>query len=782
MSLDLLTRRDAVLSAMREFDDLGRDAFLAKYEFGRAHGYFVEHDGRYYDSKALAGVAVGLEHPERGPLKSSEFAGGETTVKPKMEALGFRVVSSPEPERAGRVWWVNQGATFDAEHEGGYVWAPQRGEGGRLIGHHQAVAQLREGDRIFHYARGLVRAIGKVTEATHEEPRPAELPEGEWGREGFLSRIEYHDAPTPVALEEIPASWRTDDTGPFTRHGGVKQGYLFPLSARFVQRFVAEFGSRWPGLDDLLGDVGASEPLDEFLYWGRKFYEWSGFDADERDYKLEIAAALVAARQAFPGNDWQAALQRALRHRGNNLLPWQVTDRLVRWTNDAESSAADAFRLLWADGDPLERGRQFLDQLPADVVSGRGIRAAVASFFLMGDGATEYPIFRPTPLEKAYSLTGYAKAPDGADELGLYEHALGFFDRILTRGREIGLELRDRLDAQSIVWAVTKATPEWTPVTEWPRSEQDAFFRYRGELPPPQPTDRPAGLAELARSLLLDVEQLQDIERLIRDKGQVIFYGPPGTGKTYVARQLALHFAGSSERVKLVQFHPSYAYEDFVEGYRPHDVNGEPGFGLVSGPFAEIAQAAHEAPDELFVLVIDEINRGNVAKVFGELYFLLEYRDEAINLQYSTSEFRLPANLWVIGTMNTADRSIALLDAALRRRFYFIPFFPDEPPVEGLLRRWLDKNKPALEWVADVVDRANARLGDRNVGIGPSYFMRANLTEEWVGLIWEHAVLPYLGEHFFGEEERLAEFELNRLRYGVTPGEASEDYDTATPT
>jgi 5-methylcytosine-specific restriction enzyme B len=281
-------------------------------------------------------------------------------------------------------------------------------------------------------------------------------------------------------------------------------------------------------------------------------------------------------------------------------------------------------------------------------------------------------------------------------------------------------------------------------------------------------------MSELADALQLDVRYLQNIERLIRDKGQVIFYGPPGTGKTYVARQLALHFAVSAERVALIQFHPSYAYEDFVEGYRPHSINGQTAFQLVPGPLRRIAEAALEGPDDLFVLIIDEINRGNVAKVFGELYFLLEYRDDAINLQYSSSEFRLPPNLWVMGTMNTADRSIALLDAALRRRFYFVPFFADEPPVEGLLKRWLNKNKPELEWVAAVVDRANDLLGDRNIGIGPSYFMRANLTEEWIGLIWEHAILPYLGEQFFGEEDRLADFALDRLRYGLDAEDASD--------
>jgi len=121
----------------------------------------------------------------------------------------------------------------------------------------------------------------------------------------------------------------------------------------------------------------------------------------------------------------------------------------------------------------------------------------------------------------------------------------------------------------------------------------------------------------------------------------------------------------------------------------------------------------------------------------------------------------------IISTMNTADRSIALLDAALRRRFYFVPFFPDERPIEGLLRRWLQKNAPDLLWVADVVDLANRKLGDRHIAIGPSYFMDKDLTEEWVSLVWKHSIVPYLAEHFFGQEDRLGEFELSKLREGI---------------
>ena len=171
-----------------------------------------------------------------------------------------------------------------------------------------------------------------------------------------------------------------------------------------------------------------------------------------------------------------------------------------------------------------------------------------------------------------------------------------------------------------------------------------------------------------------------------------------------------------------------------------------------------------ERPESTFVLVIDELNRGNVAKVFGELYFLLEYRNEAVQLQYGADRegFSLPSNLWFICTMNTADRSIALMDAALRRRFYFAPFFPDELPIKGLLRRWLVREGQDT-WAADLVDSANDRL-DRDMGIGPSYFMGGGtLDRRRVRRIWRRSVLPYIEEQFFGDSAKLAEFNLDRL-------------------
>ena len=278
---------------------------------------------------------------------------------------------------------------------------------------------------------------------------------------------------------------------------------------------------------------------------------------------------------------------------------------------------------------------------------------------------------------------------------------------------------------------------------------------------PPAPHDP---LARLAAELLVPSESLAEMVELLADKGQVIFYGPPGTGKTYIARKLAAHLCGDDDHVELVQFHPSYAYEDFVEGFRPA-ADGGSGFALAPGPLKRLARRAEADPDHTYVLVIDEINRGNVARVFGELYFLLDYRSERITLQYSAEPFRLPANLRIIATMNTADRSIGLLDAALRRRFYFFGFFPDTDPVKGLLRRWLERHHPDLGWVADRVDRANDQLKDRDAAIGPSYFMGkgAMLDGRWVEIIWKRSVLPYIEERLFGERDRLPSFSLDAL-------------------
>lgn len=140
------------------------------------------------------------------------------------------------------------------------------------------------------------------------------------------------------------------------------------------------------------------------------------------------------------------------------------------------------------------------------------------------------------------------------------------------------------------------------------------------EVAAPEEPEVTNDLTALADELLIDAEELRKMRRLLLDRRQIVFYGPPGTGKTYVAREFAKFLAGSNERVKRVQFHPAYAYEDFIEGIRPRLAEDQVGFHLAEGPLKLIARQAVADPDHTYVLIIDELNRGNVAKVFGELY------------------------------------------------------------------------------------------------------------------------------------------------------------------
>ena len=263
------------------------------------------------------------------------------------------------------------------------------------------------------------------------------------------------------------------------------------------------------------------------------------------------------------------------------------------------------------------------------------------------------------------------------------------------------------------------------------------------ERRPPRPqsgaVDLPDATQDLADRLHVGIAWLQDCVELLRERRQLIFYGPPGTGKTYLAQELARHVTDKSN-VKLVQFHPAYSYEDFFEGFRPQgEAGGQIGFTLKAGPLRSLVDKAAENPDAAYVLIIDEINRGNLPKIFGELYFLLEYRDQTIDLLYSSDSaepFTLPKNIFVIGTMNTADRSIALVDAALRRRFAFLPLHPSEEPTNGILRSWLAaKGYPST--VADLHDELNARITDADFKIGPSYFMRDKIANDPTGATLE---------------------------------------------
>jgi len=247
------------------------------------------------------------------------------------------------------------------------------------------------------------------------------------------------------------------------------------------------------------------------------------------------------------------------------------------------------------------------------------------------------------------------------------------------------------------------------------------------------------------------------IQAILERKGQVILYGPPGTGKTYWARRAAVELAGSggangATSVRMCTFHPEYGYEDFIEGYRPEVVAGQLSFVLRDGLFKAICGEAEANPQVSYYLIIDEINRGDIPRIFGELLTLLEKdkRGQPIVLALSRAELRVPQNLYVLGTMNTADRSIALLDTALRRRFGFVELMPDssvlgDATVEGIpLAPWLDSlNRRIREYVG---------RDARNLQVGHAYLLEdGQPVKTWARFtrILRDDILPLVEEYCY---------------------------------
>ncbi|WP_286883666.1 McrB family protein [Aneurinibacillus sp. UBA3580] len=275
-------------------------------------------------------------------------------------------------------------------------------------------------------------------------------------------------------------------------------------------------------------------------------------------------------------------------------------------------------------------------------------------------------------------------------------------------------------------------------------------------------------LDDAVKDTHLERDVLEEWLDVLHEKKQMIIYGPPGTGKTYTAQRLAKIVTQSERRICLVQFHPSYTYEEFIEGVRPEVIEAENGTAHMNvmvqpGIFLNLCSEAlkQENRDCAYVLIIDEINRANTAKVFGELLYALEYRNSAISLPYSKNKMIVPDNLYLIGTMNTTDRSLSQLDFALRRRFPSVSISPRE--TERVLRTYLAEHHPRMMWVAELVHRVNEKIGNPDFFLGHSYFINRGLTPQKLRRIWKYEILPYLEEYFAFEPERLQEFELDAL-------------------
>ena len=327
-----------------------------------------------------------------------------------------------------------------------------------------------------------------------------------------------------------------------------------------------------------------------------------------------------------------------------------------------------------------------------------------------------------------------------------------------------------------IDYATLKECPELERMEYFQNPQGSLFKLTRGEydfildmIREENPVSTDAAIDAYTKSDFLDEvymteKRYENLVAVLRNKKNIILQGAPGVGKTFAARRLAWSMMGEKDdsRIEFVQFHQNYSYEDFMMGYKPV----EDGFELKYGIFYRFCQKAANQPDKEFFFIIDEINRGNMSKIFGELLMLIEkdYRGTKATLAYNGLSFSVPKNLYIIGMMNTADRSLAMIDYALRRRF---SFFEVEPGFdsEGFIHYQNGLNNETLnELISKVKDLNHEIALDKSLGkgfcIGHSYFCGRDIcTDEWMHSIVDYDILPMLSEYWFDDPNKLQRWE-----------------------
>lgn len=866
-----VTDRAAVEAAMDEYDQIGRDAFLAKYRFGPALRYFVTRHGNRYDSKAIYGAAHRIQFPEDGDVDTNDFSGGEQVVQRPLEALGYEFAIDPPseavrpPEESGRPPTI-------------------RSEDLRLIissRRHQYYREIREeAHAAYLRVASALKALGERMRAALANPDKFEVrttsgfhpqagvrgrhPKDLWfsvsprsntsslaampqafmivstrGIEyGYGASVHPNDlsnqdakqairSAAPIVFASLPSSG-SEEANELESAIATSGGWHFRRKHR-----LDPGGSDLPDLDAWLsflkspdGAANAAGTISRYI------------TVDEIDAANLTDGIIEAARLFDP------LLDREWRHRADeNVRPAELElNPPVSRETSSERRFAEALQ-LFLDVFAARRESTFgksddLDQTVAavrswvvntdavarrsnikvDISVGKGNWTKTPWIALLDERVTQstqrgiYIVFLIAADLKSVYLTLNQGMTDLVEEHGR-RLAREEMDRVAKRSRTViialeraGFTLDNAVDLRTDNWRAKNYEagtiahlhlpisdiPPDAVVEDWLEALLSAYESVieneNGVDTDPSVTVSPAAEPQAPHytvdDLLNDVFlEREDVERYLdiwRNKKNLILQGAPGVGKSFVARRLAYALIGFKDerKVQSVQFHQSYSYEDFVQGYRP---DGNQGFELKNGVFYEFRNRALQDPDGTYVIIIDEINRGNLSKIFGELMLLIEQdkrgHEWRTRLAYASSddpEFFVPENLFILGMMNTADRSLSLVDYALRRRFAFIAM----EPLFGApkFRTYLEAHRVPEE----VINRITSGMGELNqviendrVNLGPgfrvghSFFTpteQVSDSETWFRRVVETEIYPLLEEYWFDSPETADQWRDRLLR------------------
>lgn len=401
--------------------------------------------------------------------------------------------------------------------------------------------------------------------------------------------------------------------------------------------------------------------------------------------------------------------------------------------------AQSALRHIWGTESLQERITAFIHVFSTGTHVPPDLLASLLSILLVIDESVDLVPYDPDTTSHAMMLSQSGDVDRYTSATHQLASYVDFLDSIIAQQHLHGTPIRNRVDAWLTILSISKPMPENSRTASVTHSGQDIIAS--GDV-----IRVPTDVDVLSDHLLFPIDHVRLYLTLLRMRRYIIFYGPSGTGKSHVARELASHLSqtraaghqkGSVTVLKLHSTHTTY--QKSGDRYESNDYQG-----ITPESLEGLLLSARENPTTNHILVFDDIHRFMSHDILGDLLTFLDARDAGRNQDASNGSVVLPSNVFILGTMASDQRFPGGFESSLLRKFFFVPFRPDEEPVQGLLRRWLARHNPEMLWVAELLDAANREIGDADRMIGPSHFMVDGLDAASVEMIWRHAVLPYI--------------------------------------